>query len=217
MDSSEFAEAFRKALVDLEAPWAQPKNNGLCSSADTEGQLCDICATFAWDPFLPQWYGPCDLTAPNSKVPALLVSKAFRHYESLHSLMTSAKQCPLCAMIETEILQYYVWRSCREQRVHTLAESLVRNRGQFSTQELQLSKRSLRSKILLWTKCESTSYPTQRSGIYIICTEWLEQDLQREIQPRPTFTSLRTSGPNPSRYPFLEVYAPKGRTCSSCP
>ena len=219
MTSSEVTEGFQKALVDLEVTWERSQDNGNCSSTAIEGHLCNVCATFTWDPSLPRWCAPRDAIAIGGPtVPALLVSKAFRHYESLRSLMISAKHCPLCAMMQVEILQCYVWRGRRGQRVHVLAEDFVRNRGQFSIENLHLSNKSLESKILFWTEREVASYPSQHSRIYIICTEWLEQDLHESIQPRHTFTSHRKLGSvyDKSYYPFLEVHTPRGRACCPC-
>ena len=158
--------------------------------ADSDSSLCQLCSLFTWERYFPTWAGR-GKGLGSQEIKDLLESGMFRHHESLQSLQVSARNCPLCALIEQEILENYAWRARRDDRVQILAKNFVQSRGHLWTQDMQLSNASLQSRIILWTDSGYIPMQSASSCINIACAEWLEEEILRDSDDFLTFTELR--------------------------
>lgn len=160
------------------------------------GELCSYCANFKWKP---------SLSIRTSESPG-----PYRHHSSWKDLLHSAKGCPLCKMIEHEILQSCAFRSLNGARVQILAEEFVRNRGAFTidggTENRDLDV-GIRSPIYLTTQAGTSGGAGGRINIDL--PDWDKADAVDRARDKTSYTDWheeykRTTGRRD--YPGLDVF-----------
>ena len=134
------------------------------------GELCIYCASLEWNP----------------------LQDPYRHHSSWQELQHSAKQCPLCKMIEHEILQSWAFRHLNGARVQILADELVRNRGAFTIADAAENGEldiGIRSPIYLRTY-EGTAGDNP-SRFDIVLPDWRQADAVDRARDKLSYTDWR--------------------------
>lgn len=174
------------------------------------GELCLRCTNLPWKP---------SPTARMSSRKQIYDSPGlYHHHSSWRDLQHSAEHCPLCRMIEHEILQSYAFRSLNGAQVQILGEDLVRNRGAlkitrgtgYDGREIGIS-----SPIFLQTVAKASRNST--SHIQILLPDWIEADAVDRARDKASYTDWReewkrTSGRGDT--PRLDVFTSIGGAVS---
>ena len=134
----------------------------------------------------------------------------YRHHSSSQDLQHSAEHCPLCKMIEHEILQSYAFRSLKGAQVQILGEDVVHNRGALTLGrniEYTGSKVGILSPVYLRTVAKGPH--DTNSHIQILLSDWIDVDAIDRARDKASYTDWReewkrTSGRG--EIPKLDVF-----------
>lgn len=148
------------------------------------GELCLKCRNLHWK--------PSPTTQARSRKEIYESPGLYRHHSSWQDLQHSARHCPLCKMIEHEVLQSYAFRSLNGAQVQILSEDLVRNRGAlklargtgYSGIEVGIS-----SPIYLHTVAKASG--DDNSHIRILLPDWIEADAVDRARDKASYTDWR--------------------------